>query len=163
MVAALGLKALLKAFGITLPSAPLVFEARTPIVAIAVGVGVTVLSAIIPARRAVRIPPVAALDDHSADVAESLRRRRVIAGIVVALAGVAAVVAGLIEPAVALVGARRGSAVFVAAGMLVPVVARPLSSALGRPLGSRCSACPDGSAARTRCATRAARPRPRPR
>ena len=29
VVAALGLKALLKAFGITLPSAPLVFEART--------------------------------------------------------------------------------------------------------------------------------------
>ena len=34
---------------------------------IAVGVGVTVLSAIIPARRAVRIPPVAALVDHSAE------------------------------------------------------------------------------------------------
>ncbi|MFZ1994191.1 MAG: ABC transporter permease, partial [Solirubrobacteraceae bacterium] len=65
VVAAVGLKALLKAFGITLPSAPLVFEARTPIVAIAVGVGVTLVSALIPARRAVRIAPVAALADHS--------------------------------------------------------------------------------------------------
>ena len=61
VAAALGLRALLKAFGIVLPSAPLVFEARTPVVAIAVGVGVTLLSAIVPARRAVRIAPVAAL------------------------------------------------------------------------------------------------------
>ena len=41
VAAAIGLKALLKAFGIVLPSSPLVFEARTAIVAIAVGVGVT--------------------------------------------------------------------------------------------------------------------------
>ena len=67
VLAALGLKALLKAFGISLPSAPLVFEARTVLVAIGVGVGVTILSAILPARRAVRIPPVAALVEHSED------------------------------------------------------------------------------------------------
>ncbi len=77
VAAALGLKALLKAFGITLPSAPLVFAARTPLIAIAVGVLVTVISAIIPARRAVRIAPVAALSDHSADVPEALRRWRI--------------------------------------------------------------------------------------
>ncbi len=52
VLAALGLKALLGAFGISLPSAPLVFRARTPIVALAVGVGVTVLSAVGPAWRA---------------------------------------------------------------------------------------------------------------
>ena len=52
VLAALGLKALLGAFGISLPSAPLVFEARTVAVAIGVGVGVTMLSAIVPARRA---------------------------------------------------------------------------------------------------------------
>jgi ABC-type antimicrobial peptide transport system permease subunit len=67
VVAALGLKALLKAFGIVLPSAPLVFEARTAVVAIAVGVGVTLLSAIVPARRVMRIPPVAALVELSED------------------------------------------------------------------------------------------------
>ena len=134
VVAALGLKALLKAFGITLPAAPLVFQARTPIVAIAVGVGVTVLSAIVPARRAVRIPPVAALVDH-APGAEPLGRGRLAAGIAVAIAGVAAAAAGLIEPAVALVGVGA-LAVFAAAGLLIPVLARPLSSTLGRPLAS---------------------------
>ena len=104
VVAAIGLKALLKAFGIVLPSAPLVFEARTVVVAIVVGVGVTVLSAIVPARRAVRIAPVAALVDRSEDQPESLRRRRVIAGGVFAVAGVAAV---LRRPRVAGDGPRR--------------------------------------------------------
>ena len=80
VLAALGLKALLKAFGIELPSAPLVFEARTVVVAIAVGVGVTVISAILPARRAVRIAPVAALVEDGGDGgrhrAAAARRRR---------------------------------------------------------------------------------------
>ncbi len=131
VLAALGLKALLKAFGIVLPSAPLVFETRTVIVAIAVGVGVTVISAIVPARRAVRIPPVAALVEHSEDQPESLRRRRVITGLGVLLAGVALALAGLAKPAVGLVG-LGALAVFIAAGMLVPIIARPLSSVLGR-------------------------------
>ena len=51
VLAALGLEALLRAFGITLPSGSLVFEPRTVVVALAVGVGVTVVSAIGPARR----------------------------------------------------------------------------------------------------------------
>ena len=135
VVAAIGLKALLKAFGIVLPSSPLVFEARTVVVAIVVGVGVTVVSAIVPARRAVRIAPVAALVDHSEDEPESLRRWRVIAGSVLAVAGLAAVLLGLASPAVALVGIGA-LLVFVAVGMLVPIVARPLSGALGRPLAA---------------------------
>jgi putative ABC transport system permease protein len=135
VAAALGLKALLKAFGITLPSSPLVFEARTPVVAIGVGVAVTVVSAIVPARRAVRIPPVAALSDRGPDRADVVRRRRVAAGVLVGLAGVVIIVAGVAKPAAALVGVGA-LAVFVAAGMLVPLAARPLSSALGRPLAS---------------------------
>jgi putative ABC transport system permease protein len=135
VLAALGLKALLKAFSIVLPSSPLVFEARTPVVAIIVGVGVTVISAILPARRAVRIPAVAALVDHSEDGEESLRRWRVLGGAGAATAGVIAIVAGLTGPTIALVG-LGAAAVFIAAAMLVPIVARPLSSALGRPLSS---------------------------
>jgi putative ABC transport system permease protein len=133
--AALGLKALLNAFGITLPSAPLVFEARTPIVAVAVGVVVTMISAIVPARRAVRVAPVAALSDHSADQSGTLARRRVILGAAVAIIGVAAVAAGLAAPAVGLVG-LGAVCVFAAAAALVPIAARPLSGALGRPLAS---------------------------
>ena len=63
----------------------------------------------------------------------SSRRRRVIAGIAVAALGVVAVVAGLAKPTIALVG-LGAVLVFIAVAMLVPVVARPLSGALGRPL-----------------------------
>ncbi len=135
VAAALGLKALLKAFGVVLPSAPLVFEARTPAVALAVGIGVALLSAVLPARRAVRIAPVAALADHTQDGPQSLRRRRVIAGSAIAIAGVGAVVAGVTEASILLVGIGA-LAVFVAGGMLLPLVAAPLSSALGRPLAA---------------------------
>jgi putative ABC transport system permease protein len=129
----LGLKALLGAFGVTLPPASLVFEARTAVVAIAVGVGVTVISAIGPARRAVRIAPVAALVDRREDEGEVSMRRRIRTGSIVGLAGIAGLVAGLTSSAIALVGAGA-VAMFIGAGTLAPVVARPMSGVLGRPL-----------------------------
>ncbi len=132
VLAALGLEALLKGFGITLPTGPLVFATRTVIAALVVGVGVTVVSSIGPARRAVRIPPVAALADHRSDQAESSRRRIVI-GSVVAVLGIAVLVLGLTKPAIQLVGIGA-VAIFLGIGMLAPVVARPMSSVIGRPL-----------------------------
>jgi putative ABC transport system permease protein len=134
VLAAIALKALLRAFGVTLPSAPLVLEARTVAIAIAVGVGVSVLSAIAPARHAVRIAPVAALSDKREEQAGSLRRRR-IAGSVVWTVGAGVVLAGLSRPSIALVG-LGALAMFVAAAMLAPVLARPMASALGRPLAA---------------------------
>jgi putative ABC transport system permease protein len=132
VLAALGLEALLKGFGITLPSGPLVFEGRTIIVALLVGVGVTVVSAVGPARRAVRIPPVAALADYRADEEES-SRRRIVVGSVIALLGVASLLFGLTKPAIELVG-LGAFAIFIGIGMLAPVVARPMASVIGRPL-----------------------------
>jgi putative ABC transport system permease protein len=134
VLAAVALKALLGAFGVTLPSAPLVLEARTVVLALAVGVGVTVISAIGPARRAVRIAPVAALVATREQPAQSLRRRVTLGGLA-ATGGIAALVAGLTAPAVGLVG-LGAVAVFIAAGMLAPTVAGPLSGALGRPLAA---------------------------
>ncbi len=134
VLAAFALKALLGAFGVTLPSAPLVFQARTIALGVGVGVGVTVISAIGPARRAVRIAPVAALVPTRDEPAESLRGRVTIGGLV-ATASVAALVAGLTAPAILLVG-LGAMAMFIAAGMLAPIVARPMSSILGRPLAA---------------------------
>ncbi len=134
VLAALALEALLGVFGVTLPSAPLVFEARTVVLGLAVGVGVTVIAAIGPARRAVRIAPVAALVANREEQAGSLRRRAAIGG-VAAAGGIAALVAGLTASAIGLVGIGA-VAVFIAAGMLAPVVARPMSGALGRPLAA---------------------------
>ena len=133
VIAALGLKALLGAFGVTLPPMSLVFEARTAIVALAVGVGVTVISAIIPARHAVGVPPVAALTDQPDHDAHSTRRSRLSTGTAIALAGIAAVSGGLALPSAEVVGIGA-VAIFIATAMLVPLVTRPLARVIGGPL-----------------------------
>lgn len=132
VLAAVGLEALFKGLGITLPSGSLIFEGRTVIVGLLVGVGVTLVSAISPARRAVRVPPVAALADYRADEQES-SRRRITLGSIFAVAGVALLVLGLSRPAIQLVG-LGAVALFIGIGMLAPVVARPMASVIGRPL-----------------------------
>jgi putative ABC transport system permease protein len=132
VLTAIGLEDLLKGFGITLPTGALVFRASTVIAALVVGIGVTVVSAISPARRAVRIPPVAALSTQASGEVES-SRRRIIAGSSIGALGVLALAIGLTRPAIQLVGVGA-IAIFIGAGMLAPLVARPMASVIGRPL-----------------------------
>jgi len=132
VLAALGLQALLRGFGITLPPGSLVFAPRTVVVGLLVGVGVTVVAALGPARGAVRIPPVAALDDRRSGPTASLRRR-FIGGTALALIGVITLAIGLAKPAIALVGVGA-VAIFIGTATLLPALARPLSSVIGRPL-----------------------------
>ena len=58
---AMALRAALDAFGIALPAGGLIIQPRTVIVALVVGVVVTVVSALAPALHASRVPPVAAM------------------------------------------------------------------------------------------------------
>ena len=136
VAAAIGLRALLGGFGASLPSGSLTFEPRTAIVGLAVGTVVTVVSAIGPARNAVRIPPVAALTDRATDAAGTgPSRRRLISGTALAVLGVALLGLGLSKPVVALVGAGA-VCIFVGVAMLAPAIARPLSDLIGRPLAA---------------------------
>jgi len=132
VLAALGLEALLRGFGITLPSGPIVFEARTVVVGLAVGIGVTVISAVSPARRAVRVPPVAAITDRQVGSEVSGRRRAIRGGTVFGVGAVLLAV-GLSVPVVALVG-LGALGIFVGTSMFAPALARPLASAIGRPV-----------------------------
>jgi putative ABC transport system permease protein len=132
VLAAVGLEKLLSGFGVTLPSGPLVFEARTVIVCIVVGVGVTMVSAISPARRAVRIAPVAAVSAQQTEEEVPLRRRFTRGGIITVI-GIALLAWGLTAPAIALVG-LGAVGIFVGVAMLAPAVARPMASGIGRPL-----------------------------
>jgi putative ABC transport system permease protein len=132
VLAAIGLEALLRGFGITLPPESLVFAPRTVLVGLVVGTVVTVVSAIGPARAAVRIPPVVALDDRQPIGAVSLRRR-LVWGAALALAGVAVLATGLATSAIELVGAGAAG-LFLGVTMLAPGIARPLASVIGRPL-----------------------------
>ena len=56
-----GLSALFGLFGADLPTASTVVSARTIILGLALGTGITLVASISPARRATRIPPIAAL------------------------------------------------------------------------------------------------------
>jgi Predicted ABC-type transport system involved in lysophospholipase L1 biosynthesis, permease component len=79
---AIALRAVLGAFGAKLPDAGVIVAARTVIVGLAVGMVVTLLSVIGPARRATSIPPIAAMRE-AAIAPSSSSRRRLIGGLVV--------------------------------------------------------------------------------
>jgi len=133
ILVALGLKALLSAFGIALPGGGLVVKPRTIVVAMVVGELVTVLASIGPARRASKLPPMAALSGAGTEHGGSLRRRT-IAGAIVVLGGGAALAAGLAgHGGIQLVGLGAALA-FVGVALLMPLLARPIAAGLGRPL-----------------------------
>ncbi len=67
---------LFKAFGANLPDNGTVLQARTVIVSLAVGVGVTVLAGIFPAARATRVPPIAAMREGVSIPPKPLPSRR---------------------------------------------------------------------------------------
>ncbi len=133
--AAHGLLALMRMIGFELPSAPIVFRGRTAAMGLAAGVVVTVASAIIPARRAMKVSPMAAIVGRTTDDAVPVGRR-VGMGASVALIGLASLFIGLFgrvdNPLVAI---GLGSAgVLVGIAMLMPLIARPSAWLLGLPL-----------------------------
>ncbi|MFD0903752.1 ABC transporter permease [Actinomadura sediminis] len=114
--------------------ARLVFTPTPVIWSYAVGIVVTVVSAYFPARRAAKIPPVAAMRDDVALPQRSLRIR-VALGSLLTAAGAALIAAGLAgsgNGAVALVGGGAFG-VFIGVTMLAPVISVPVVTVLGAP------------------------------
>lgn len=138
---AYGLRALLNSFDLGLPSGSLALEPRTVVVAFAVGIVVTVLSAYAPARRAAKIPPVAAMREEFASAGDTLRTRTFI-GVGLGVAGAAALVIGAQSTggsAAATVGVGAVALIFATA-LAAPSLSRPVVGALGavitRPFGA---------------------------
>jgi putative ABC transport system permease protein len=132
LLIAAGLKAMLAGFGFDVPSGGLVLLPRTVIVALVGGAAVTLVSAIAPAIRASRVPPVAAMHDVVISRRAAGVRRNVI-GLVLAVVGIALVLSGLGSGALSSVG-LGALATFVGVAMLAPMFARPVASALGVPV-----------------------------
>ncbi|MET7395917.1 FtsX-like permease family protein [Dactylosporangium sp. NPDC005572] len=132
---ALVLRLLFERFGAQLPARAPVIAPATVVWSYAVGVVVTVLAAYLPARRAAKIPPVAAL---RADVTPTARRMRLrsISGIVVGTLGGLSLAGGLSDGGDEGAGliAIGGVLLFVAAFLLSPLLSRPLLLLLGWPL-----------------------------
>ena len=146
---AYGLRALLNSFNVGLPSGPLQLEPRTVIVALLVGIVVTMFSAWAPARRASNTPPVAAMREEFAATGTSLRRRTAI-GAVFGVIGAVGLIAGVSAPsgggAASLVG-LGALALIIGVLLGAPALSRPVTGAIGavlaRPFG------PVGRLART--------------
>lgn len=132
----LGLQALMRAANVGLPDGPLTILPRTVIIGMAVGVIVTVISAILPARKAASIPPVAAMSEvMSAPTRKSLTNRAMWGTGVTAL-GVIALGIGLftsVENAIWFV-AIGALTMFVGVSILAPLAAGPVTAFIGWPL-----------------------------
>ena len=126
-----GLSALLRAVNIDIPSGGLVLSQNTVTSTIIIGLIVTVLSAILPARRAGKVPPLAAMRATALEIAEP-GRKRLYAGLLSIALGLAVIVA-------VVTGASNNYLgigilfVFIGTIVLGPIIARPVAMFLGRP------------------------------
>jgi len=133
-----GINALFKAVGADIPTAGIALEPRTILIAVLVGVGVTLLSALAPALRATRVPPVAALQEGAS--LPPTRFARFSTAVALAFAGLGG---GSLAYGIFSDGATNGRLLFmglgslllfVAIAMLAKFVVRPASRIIGWPL-----------------------------
>ena len=129
---ATGLKGLLAALGIDIPAGGIVVPVNAAIWAFVTGLVVTTVASLAPALRASRIPPIAAMRDVSID-RSSTSIVRILSGGLVTLAGIVALLAGLFGQQIAAVGVGAG-VIFLGVAILGPVIASPVSAALGAPI-----------------------------
>jgi putative ABC transport system permease protein len=129
------LKALIGAIGFGAPSSGLVLKASTVYWSFAVGIGVSVLTSIIPAVKASRVPPLAAMRDFAVERTRASIVRLVI-GAIAAVIGILSIVSGV---------ATKGSDGLLRVGVgallmilsfvvLGPAVAAPVSRLIGAPI-----------------------------
>jgi putative ABC transport system permease protein len=86
---------LFDAVGFTLPNTGLLFETRTIVVALLVGVLVTLLASLRPAIRATRVPPIAAVREGATLPESRFARFRTLGAVVLGVLGFAALIFGL--------------------------------------------------------------------
>lgn len=133
---AMGLQWALPLIGLDMPSASLSIQTRTVVVGLASGLGITLVSAIVPAYRASKIAVMAALREDAASAPRPGYLRRVLAGSAVLALGLAALMFGLFGDT----GSGPGPLVYVGAGaavifmgifVLSPLAAQPTTNLLG--------------------------------
>jgi putative ABC transport system permease protein len=129
---AVGLKALLAALGFAIPASGLVVTVRTVVASIVAGVTISLVAALVPAWKAGRVAPVAALREVEIDE-EPHVVRRALSGAGVLAVGVALLLVGLfggVSHRMSYVGVGA-AALFVGVAVSGPVIARPLSRIVG--------------------------------
>ena len=134
VLVALGIKELLSGVGLSLPPTPLEIRADAIGIGFAVGIVVTVVSALIPALRAARVPPITAM--RATELAEDkpLMKRNIV-GVIAVVAGIVLLVLDLARatPELPLALAAVGL-IFVGVVVLTPMLAKPLAVIIGAPV-----------------------------
>ncbi len=124
----------MQSFGVELPGGSTVVASRSIVVSMVVGTVVTVLAAYLPARRAAKVAPVAAMRDVAVDSSGTSRRRAVI-GTVLTGVGAAALVSGAGSGGAGPVG-LGAVAVFAGVVVLGPVVGPRFVRIVGAPVAA---------------------------
>ena len=131
-----GLNAFFKAVGVDLPTKGTVLQTRTVVVSLLVGVGITMLATISPARKATNVPPIAAVREGATLAPSRIASSPVTASVVLGLA-VLALALGLFGGLA--IGAELGLIglgcimLFVGVGLISSRLVKPLAAALGAP------------------------------
>ena len=137
IVTAQGISALFKTLGADLPQEGLVLKSRTIIVGLLVGTIVTLVASLAPARRATRVPPLAAMREEAAIPPPPTRRRKILSWgllIVGALAILFSLFGGApASQALSLLG-LGAIALFIAVALLSPRLVPLIAGAVGYPL-----------------------------
>ncbi len=140
LLGARALIALLESQGADFPDGPLPLEPRTIVFALLVGVLVTLLSALLPARRAASISPMEALRENSS-LDETRTGRRTLIGGLLALVGIGATALGLFgsfdgtAPRLIVLGVGAVVA-FIAVAVLSPLAVSPVVRLIGAPIAA---------------------------
>ena len=126
-----GITALFNATGAAFPAASTVISARTIAASLLVGVGVTLVAAFVPAARAGRIPPVAAMRPELGFSSLQRSKRLVLAGATLVI-GIVLFLVGLFvqpggTPGILLGGALGAILIFLGIASLSSSVAAPVS------------------------------------
>ncbi len=129
------LKQMLSALGFGIPAGGIAFEPSTAYYGVGVGVAVTMISAVLPARRASRVAPMAAIRQAEVGEAGDTRRRYLLgaAGLII---GVGLLSWGLFgsPPNAAILIGVAAALVFIGVSALSPLVAQPFSRVVGAPI-----------------------------
>ncbi|MFF4792946.1 ABC transporter permease [Streptomyces sp. NPDC001276] len=117
--------------GSTLPDGPLAVTPATVVTSLALGIGITMLAAWLPGRRAAKIPPVAAMGSvHAVATPRSLVVRNALGGLITA-AGAATVLGatGMKWDDGQMVMALGGAVLMTGVLVLTPLLSRPFIAA----------------------------------
>jgi putative ABC transport system permease protein len=131
-----GLTELMRAVGLDLPQASMVFQTRTAVVAMLTGTLVTLAASVWPAVRATRISPISAVREGGM-VTKKPSRRTLVFGLVVTALSAAALVLGTlgdVSSVARVLGIALGAlGLFVGIAAIAPRLIRPLARLVGFP------------------------------